>query len=229
MARSLTSRARAPRLRCDELDRERDEKIRDLFHEYEARKAPHYEARRAAIAPLVHFWRTVLLSCSSIAEYMGPHDDAILEHLIDVRVVAAPASAGNGAVSRPPGYRVEFRFDSAENPFFTDESLWAAVDHDDEDKEITASGVTWTSLDHELSIFELFERPAERAQLSEKELERYEQNHECLREVLGTLREKIWPDPFTMYMQADESQLGVEVDDEEQDDEEGGEKDHCGL
>ena len=50
MARSLTSRARAPRFRCDELDRERDEKIRDLFHEYEARKAPHYEARRSAIA-----------------------------------------------------------------------------------------------------------------------------------------------------------------------------------
>ena len=57
---------------------------------------------------------------------MGPHDDAILEHLTDVRVVAAPASAGDGAASRPPGYRVELRFDSAENPFFTDESLWAA-------------------------------------------------------------------------------------------------------
>ena len=68
MARSLTLRARAPRFRCDELDRERDEKIRLLFHEYEARKAPHYEARRSAIAPLVHFWRTVLLSCETIAE-----------------------------------------------------------------------------------------------------------------------------------------------------------------
>ena len=87
------------------------------------------------------------------------------------------------------------------------------------------SGVAWTNLDHELSIFEIFEQPAERAQLSEKELERYEQNHECLREVLGTLREKIWPDPFTMYMQADESQLGVEVDDEDEYDEEGGEED----
>ena len=43
--------------------------------------------------------------------------------------------------------------------------------------------------------------------------------------MLGTLREKIWPDPFTMYMQADESQLGVEVDDEEEDDEERGEED----
>ena len=100
-----------------------------------------------------------------------------------------------------------------------------ASSHDDEDREITASGVAWTNLDHELSIFEIFEQPAERAQLSEKELERYEQNHECLREVLGTLREKIWPDPFTMYMQADESQLGVEVDDEDEYDEEGGEED----
>ena len=59
---------------------------------------------------------------------MGPHDGAILEHLTDVRVVAAPASAGDGAASRPPGYRVELRFDSAENPFFTDESLWASVE-----------------------------------------------------------------------------------------------------
>ena len=67
-ARARRSHARARRPRCDELDRERDEKIRLLFHEYEARKAPHYEARRSAIAPLVHFWRTVLLSCETIAE-----------------------------------------------------------------------------------------------------------------------------------------------------------------
>lgn len=59
-----------------------------------------------------HFWLQVLLNCQHTGELIEEHDNAALEHLVDVRAVYD---------ENPLGFKLDFEFE--ENPFFLNKVL----------------------------------------------------------------------------------------------------------
>ena len=118
----------------DVLQREFDEKLRQLREEYDKKKSPFYKQRFEIVngegGGVPNFWLTCLQNNMITAEEVQPCDEEPLSYLTDIK---ASTQLGGGK----KGFQLAFVF--KENPYFEDTLLTKTylMDPDDEDECLT--------------------------------------------------------------------------------------------
>jgi nucleosome assembly protein 1-like 1 len=136
----------------DKAQEEYEEKVKALERELDAKTKPLAAKRKAIVTgaeaaegadaaePIAGFWLTAMANNASIAELIQPHDEPILEHLIDVALHHVPEGADG-----KEGFTLSFEF--APNEFFENSALTKTyvMDSDDEDTldDVRGTKIAW--------------------------------------------------------------------------------------
>ena len=105
------------RVQCeiDKLNEEASEEILKVEQKFNKLRQPHYKSRSDLIAKIPSFWVTVFLNHPQLSTLLDEDDEDALQHLKRVEVQEFEDIKS--------GYKINFYFDSAKNPYFDNECL----------------------------------------------------------------------------------------------------------
>lgn len=106
------------RVQCeiDKLNEEASEEILKVEQKYNKLRQPHYKSRSDLIGKVPNFWVTVFVNHPQLSTLLDEDDEEALQYLkkVDVQEFEDIKS----------GYKINFYFDEARNPFFENELLY---------------------------------------------------------------------------------------------------------
>jgi template-activating factor I len=106
------------RVQCeiDKLNEEASEEILKVEQKFNKLRQPHFKKRSDLISKIPNFWVTVFVNHPQLSTLLDEEDEEALQYLkkVDVQEFEDIKS----------GYRINFHFDAAKNPFFENELLF---------------------------------------------------------------------------------------------------------
>lgn len=106
------------RFQCeiDKLNEEASEEILKVEQKYNKLRQPHYKNRSDLISKVPNFWVTVFVNHPQLSTLLDEEDEEALQYLKKVEVQEFEDIKS--------GYKINFHFDAAKNPFFENEVLF---------------------------------------------------------------------------------------------------------
>ena len=105
------------RVQCDidKLNEEASDEILRIEQKFNKLRQPHYKSRSDLINKIPNFWVTVFVNHPQLSTLLDEDDEEALQYLkrVDVQEFDDIKS----------GYKINFHFDSAKNPFFENDVL----------------------------------------------------------------------------------------------------------
>jgi len=105
------------RVQCeiDKLNEEASEEILKVEQKFNKLRMPHFKNRSELITKIPNFWLTVFVNHPQLSTLLDEEDEEALQYLkkVDVQEFEDIKS----------GYKINFHFDSAKNPFFENEII----------------------------------------------------------------------------------------------------------
>ena len=226
------------RVQCeiDKLNEEASEEILKVEQKFNKLRQPHYKNRSDLISKIPSFWVTVFLNHPQLSTLLDEDDEEALQYLkkVDVQEFEDIKS----------GYKINFYFDSAKNPFFENEILskefhlnengeptcqstlikWKPGKNLTEEKGGDAVAAAASSVDSKTGR----KRSHKEASLF---FSWFNDHTDASGDDFGeVIKDDIWPNPLQYFLaqgeeDEDEDENDLGEDDEEDDDEEGDEDD----
>lgn len=105
------------RVQCeiDKLNEEASEEILKVEQKYNKLRQPFFKQRSELISKIPNFWLTVFVNHPQLSTLLDEDDEEALQYLKKVEVQEFEDIKS--------GYKINFHFDSAKNPFFENEIL----------------------------------------------------------------------------------------------------------
>lgn len=106
------------RVQCeiDKLNEEASEEILKVEQKFNKLRQPHYKKRSDLISKIPNFWVTVFVNHPQLSTLLDEDDEEALQYLKKVEVQEFEDIKS--------GYRINFYFDAAKNPFFENDLLF---------------------------------------------------------------------------------------------------------
>lgn len=224
----------------DKLNEEASEEILRVEQKYNKLRQPHYKNRSDLISKIPNFWVTVFVNHPQLSTLLEEEDEEALQYLKKVEVQEFEDIKS--------GYKINFYFDTAKNPFFENDVLTKEF-HLNEDGEpsCTSSKIKWKAgknlcevAKDESSLNDSGKSAKKRGHKEPSLFFSWFNDHTdpSADEFGEVIKDDIWPNPLQYYLAPneeeddDENEGGEEDDDDddddddgEEDDEEGGEED----
>jgi template-activating factor I len=225
------------RVQCeiDKLNEEASEEILKVEQKFNKMRQPHYKNRSELISKIPNFWVTVFVNHPQLSTLLDEEDEEALQYLkkVDVQEFEDIKS----------GYKINFYFDNAKNPFFENEVLYKEF-HLNENGEPTckSSPIKWkpgknlTEESKDIALVANNESKVGRKR-SHKEsslfFSWFNDHADASGDDFGeVIKDDIWPNPLQYFLahgedEDDENEAGDddEEDGEEDDEEDGGDED----
>jgi template-activating factor I len=99
----------------DKLNEEASEEILKVEQKYNKLRQPHFKKRSELIGKIPNFWLTVFVNHPQLSTLLDDEDEDALQYLKKVEVQEFEDIKS--------GYKINFHFDNAKNPFFDNECL----------------------------------------------------------------------------------------------------------
>lgn len=105
------------RVQCeiDKLNEEASEEILKVEQKYNKLRMPHFKHRSELITKIPNFWLTVFVNHPQLSTLLDEEDEEALQYLKKVEVQEFEDIKS--------GYKINFHFDSAKNPFFENDVI----------------------------------------------------------------------------------------------------------
>ncbi|KAI3388625.1 hypothetical protein SNEBB_008474 [Seison nebaliae] len=198
----------------DKLNEEASLEILDVERRFNLKKKPFYEDRSSFIKKISNFWSTALINHPRFADLLTSKDLKVLNYLSTIEVT--------DMVNTKSGYRIEFFFE--ENPYFSNTSLYKEFTIDEIGLfDSKPSGIVWKE---ENEVTQSEDDSGKKRKFTEEicfmdwfadrgdEHDGFDDDLSDLGEII---RDEIWPNPISLYMQGEEKTDDDEPDEEEED------------
>lgn len=206
----------------DKLNEEASEEILRVEQKYNKLRQPHFKTRSDLIGKIPNFWVTVFVNHPQISTLLDEEDEDALQHLKRVEVQEFEDIKS--------GYKINFVFDSAKNPYFENEVLSKEF-HLNENGEpsCTSTKIKWKPGKNlcEESTAEVATDAKTGRKRGHKEASLFftwfSDHTEASSDDFGeVIKDDIWPNPLQYYLaQGDDDEDDEEGHEGEDDDEEG--------
>lgn len=215
----------------DKLNEEASEEILKVEQKFNKLRQPHFKHRSDLIAKIPNFWLTVFVNHPQLSALLDEEDEEALQHLKKVEVQEFEDIKS--------GYKINFYFDTAANPFFENDVLSKEF-HLNENGEPSCKSTTikWKAGKN------LCEESSKQDNGSDNKAKKrmhkqpslffswFNDHQDATVDDFGeVIKDDIWPNPLQYYLAQDGEGEDDEEDDEDaehdddDDDEEGDEDD----
>jgi len=214
----------------DKLNEEASEEILRVEQKYNKLRQPHYKNRSDLIAKIPNFWVTVFVNHPQLSTLLDEDDEEALQYLKRVEVQEFEDIKS--------GYKINFYFDNAKNPFFDNEMLTKEFHlNDSGEPSCNSTKIVWKpgkNLTEEPKVDGIAgDGKAKKRGHKEPSLffSWFSDHSDASADDFGeVIKDDIWPNPLQYYLAQnddeddDENDVGdddEDDDDDDDDDEEG--------
>jgi len=217
------------RVQCeiDKLNEEASEEILRVEQKFNKLRQPHFKNRSDLISKIPNFWVTVFVNHPQLSTLLDEDDEEALQHLKKVEVQEFDDIKS--------GYKINFYFDHAANPFFENEVLSKEFHlNDNGEPSCNSTPIKWKpgkNLTEEVKPSQ--DKPSQDKQGRKRNYKEaslffswFSDITEASADDFGeVIKDDIWPNPLQYFLaQGDDDEEGEGEDDEDddEDDENGG-------
>lgn len=217
------------RVQCeiDKLNEEASEEILKVEQKFNKFRQPHFKTRSDLISKIPNFWLTVFVNHPQLSTLLDEDDEEALQYLKKVEVQEFEDIKS--------GYKINFYFDNAKNPFFENECISKEF-HLNENGEPSCKStqIKWKpgkNLTEESKPDATDKTGKKRAHKEASLFFSWFNDHtDASGDDFGeVIKDDIWPNPLQYFLkeddEIDDDEDEDDDDEEEDDDEENGEED----
>lgn len=204
----------------DKLNEEASEEILKVEQKFNKLRQPHYKLRSDLISKIPSFWVTVFVNHPQLSTLLDEDDEEALQYLkkVDVQEFEDIKS----------GYRINFYFDNAKNPFFENDVLFKEFHlNDNGEPTCKSSQIKWKpgkNLTEESKASDESKGARKRAHKEASLFFSWFSDHsEASGDDFGeVIKDDIWPNPLQYFLAQDddddnENEAGDDDDDDDDD------------
>jgi len=214
------------RVQCeiDKLNEEASEEILKVEQKFNKLRQPHYKKRSDLISKIPNFWVTVFVNHPQLSTLLDEDDEEALQYLkkVDVQEFEDIKS----------GYRINFYFDNAKNPFFENDVLFKEFHlNDNGEPTCKSSQIKWKpgkNLTEESKSSGDSKGARKRAHKEASLFFSWFNDHsEASGDDFGeVIKDDIWPNPLQYFLaqgdeEDDDNEAGDDDDDDDDDEDDG--------
>jgi len=217
----------------DKLNEEASEEILKVEHKYNKLRQPHYTKRSDLISQIPNFWVTVFINHPQLSSWLDDEDEEALQYLKKVEVQEFEDIKS--------GYRINFYFDAARNPFFENDVLFKEFHlNDNGDHTCKSSTIKWKpgkclTENGKSTPADAAGKAGGARKRGHKEASAFfswfNDHSDASSDDFGdVIKDDIWPNPLQYYLaqgedDEDDDAAGEDDEDDEDDDDEEGDDD----